>query len=196
MIGVFVETDGLEDWSEQLFKHEGYCLWDGDKQQQEGGGGEDNDDVTQQTDYQFMQNNRENWSQGCQNWNGQGEDGSSLYYDIKPLREGNMTFGVYTDAYCSIEATDLTLEEYMLQYFLSDNDDETEAQEMVERQMYIIDRWNSRMNDYKVCQPCRAYNRVPVMVQNGRRGLNDGEGDNEQWGYNCYDDAGKPASQK
>lgn len=187
---MFSETDGLEDWAEQLFKHEGYCLWDGDKQQQQEGG-EDNDDVTEQTDYQFMQNYREEWSQDCQQWEGNGENDNSLYYGVKPLPEGYMTYGVYTDAYCSIEATDMLLEEYMLQYFLSKDYEEEEAQELVEKQLYIIDRWNRRMNDYKVCQPCRAYNRVPVMVQNNRRrNLNDGQGDYEQWGYNCYDDAG------
>ena len=30
LVGVFKESDGLVDWAEQLFKHEGYCLWDSD----------------------------------------------------------------------------------------------------------------------------------------------------------------------
>lgn len=48
LVGVYKETDGLYDWTEQLFKHQGYCLWDGDK---------DNDDGYAKTggvsDYQF-----------------------------------------------------------------------------------------------------------------------------------------------
>ena len=27
LVGVFKETDGMYDWAEQLFKHEGYCIW-------------------------------------------------------------------------------------------------------------------------------------------------------------------------
>ena len=42
LVGVYKEADGLLDWAEQLFKHQGYCLW-----------GED--------DYEFMQRYREFW---------------------------------------------------------------------------------------------------------------------------------------
>lgn len=31
LVGVFKETDGMYDWTEQLFKHEGYCIWMGDE---------------------------------------------------------------------------------------------------------------------------------------------------------------------
>lgn len=27
LVGVFKETNGMYDWTEQLFKHEGYCIW-------------------------------------------------------------------------------------------------------------------------------------------------------------------------
>jgi hypothetical protein len=56
------------------------------------------------------------------------------------------------------------------------------------------------MDIFKVCQPCRAYslNQISESNSNGqededkhRRWLeNDGEGEAEQYGYNCYDDAG------
>lgn len=179
----------MEDWAEQLFKHEGYCLWDGDKEQE--GQDNDNDDVTLQSDYQFMQNQREVWSQECQELEGDSADGSAFYYGVKPMPEGYMTFGLYKDAYCSVEADDWTLDEYLMQYYMGKGSTEEEAQEYINGKLYAIERWNDRLNDYKVCQPCRAYNRVPVMGQNRqRRSLNDGEGDNEPWGYNCYDDAG------
>ena len=29
-MGVFKETDGMYDWTEQLFKHEGMCVWNDD----------------------------------------------------------------------------------------------------------------------------------------------------------------------
>ena len=49
------------------------------------------------------------------------------------------------------------------------------------------------MDAYKICQPCRAYNRQQVYRENWERRLgeeDDGRGDNEQNSYNCYDDAG------
>jgi hypothetical protein len=49
------------------------------------------------------------------------------------------------------------------------------------------------MTSYKVCQPCRAYNTVKTYNYDYSRDLveyNDGKGDAEQWGFNCYDDAG------
>jgi hypothetical protein len=27
LVGVFKEMNGFYDWGEQLFKHEGYCVW-------------------------------------------------------------------------------------------------------------------------------------------------------------------------
>jgi hypothetical protein len=72
---------------------------------------------------------------------------------------------------------------------------------------YAIDTWNEYMNVYKVCQPCRAYNLNVNFYSMGdeedgshsgsRDNLrerfleeNDGQGDPEQWGYDCYDSAG------
>ena len=55
------------------------------------------------------------------------------------------------------------------------------------------------MDAYKVCQPCRAYNREQMYKENWSqrsrrksRGLAeyyDGQGDDEKNNYNCYDDA-------
>merc|ERR1711865_734562 len=58
------------------------------------------------------------------------------------------------------------------------------------------------MEVYKICQPCRAYNLNPNSYEaqsgsgsrdsndGGSNDLEDGEGYEEQWGYNCYDSAG------
>merc|ERR1712194_737019 len=49
------------------------------------------------------------------------------------------------------------------------------------------------MEAYKVCQPCRAYSKTYNIQDDDRnRDLveyNDGEGEEEMNGYNCYDDA-------
>ena len=31
LVGVFKETEGMYDFTEQLFKHEGYCIWQGEE---------------------------------------------------------------------------------------------------------------------------------------------------------------------
>lgn len=31
LVGVFKETEGMYDFTEQLFKHQGYCIWQGDE---------------------------------------------------------------------------------------------------------------------------------------------------------------------
>ena len=35
LVGVFKESQGMYDWTEQLFKHEGYCIWQGDEDDRE-----------------------------------------------------------------------------------------------------------------------------------------------------------------
>eukprot|EP00592_Proboscia_alata_P017334 CAMPEP_0194393308 /NCGR_PEP_ID=MMETSP0174-20130528/123226_1 /TAXON_ID=216777 /ORGANISM="Proboscia alata, Strain PI-D3" /LENGTH=213 /DNA_ID=CAMNT_0039188977 /DNA_START=122 /DNA_END=763 /DNA_ORIENTATION=- len=71
LVGVFTETDGLYDWTEQLFKHHGYCLWDGDKEEDDENSGDQqngndqNENQNQYSDYNFMQNLQENFVYGC-----------------------------------------------------------------------------------------------------------------------------------
>ena len=47
LVGVFKETDGMFDWTEQLFKHEGVCIW--------------NDEDL----YDDMETWMGNWPEGC-----------------------------------------------------------------------------------------------------------------------------------
>jgi len=193
LVGVFKETEGMYDFTEQLFKHQGYCLWDGDKEEDESGdsGSQDNDDYDQTTsDYNFMQNLQANWIYECTELNYYDEDGNALYVDTKPQPGGTMTYGVYTDASCSTEST-LTWADVVSK--INNNGDNE----------YIttdsIDRWNDLLSDYKICQPCRAYNRVRTWDgshdsddsgSDDEEDGDDGEGAKERWGFNCYDDAG------
>lgn len=84
LVGVYKESVefGGDTFFEQLFKHQGFCLWDGDKT--------NNDDYSN-SDYSFMQNLREEWQEECeelsdiQNYNGQ-----SYYIGTKPLSGGTV----------------------------------------------------------------------------------------------------------
>lgn len=190
LIGVFKETDGLEDWAEQLFKHQGYCLWDGDKQDDAQDNADSGDENYEVSDYEFMQTEREEWSAECTSLGYTDQNGLPLYTGIQPLAAGEMAFGLFTDAYCSHPSEYHEYQDYLRVYYTSSGYSETDTEALIANYEATVARWNRLLNPYKVCQPCSAYNKVVVANDERRRELNDGEGDSEQWGYNCYDDAG------
>ncbi|KAL7531630.1 hypothetical protein ACHAWF_003857 [Thalassiosira exigua] len=185
LTGVYKETVSFQDdnFFEQLFKHQGYCLWDGDK--------DENDYDSQDSDgwedstYGFMQSMRKELPEGCTQTD---VFGGTYYIDMKPQEGGDMTLGVYTDSSCINEA-DLTYEDY--QSYASSYLTSSASSG-------AFDTWNSGMDYYKICQPCRAYNREATEYAGSGDGdwqrqlgeQNDGQGDEEQNGFNCYDDAG------
>jgi hypothetical protein len=198
LVGVFKETDGLYDWAEQLFKHQGYCLWDGDKEEDNDSG--DSNDENSSGNYDFMQDEYSDWANyfGCNELTMADSDGNTLFIDARPQAEGNFTYGLYTDEDCTLLSS-MTWSEYIIEwyqnyynYYYNGNVD---ANEIATEHEASVERWNTLMNDYKICQPCRAYNRVVVADDDDNDEDEDddqeeGNGEVEQWGYNCYDDAG------
>lgn len=182
LMGVFKEASyfGNDAFFEQLFKHEGVCLW--------------NDDDL----YEFMSDSREQaWTQGCVSTGVKGNDyyydstsyqndgGNYLYIDLKPTWNGNMTHGLYIDSACKTEYDGL------------DVDVDSVAANMGLLYGSYLDTWNDALEVYKVCQPCRAYNIKNDYdggyQDNGDRRL-DGDYDyyndvNEGY-FQCSDDAG------
>eukprot|EP00590_Aulacoseira_subarctica_P008386 CAMPEP_0172414770 /NCGR_PEP_ID=MMETSP1064-20121228/1394_1 /TAXON_ID=202472 /ORGANISM="Aulacoseira subarctica , Strain CCAP 1002/5" /LENGTH=640 /DNA_ID=CAMNT_0013151585 /DNA_START=81 /DNA_END=2003 /DNA_ORIENTATION=- len=71
-------------WMEQLFKHQGVCIWGDDT-------------------YSFATTMRQNMPNRCKSTKQQLDDGSYLYYDTKPAADGNITLALYTDNMCSQE---------------------------------------------------------------------------------------------
>lgn len=138
LMGVFKEASYFGDnaFFEQLFKHEGVCLWN-------------DDDV-----YDFMSEAREDrWTQGCVSTGIQGDsyyfdddsNGDYIYLDLKPTWNGNMTYGLYTDATCKTEYEGLDVDV-----------------DMVSASMGLLygsylQQWNDGLEAFKVCQPCKAY---------------------------------------
>lgn len=98
LVGVFKETDGMYDWTEQLFKHEGYCVW--------------NDDDM----YEAMETQMEKWPTECTKLYLSDSDGNDLYYDVKPLPGGNITISVYYDEMCIIESP-MSYPDYIQYYY-------------------------------------------------------------------------------
>lgn len=84
LLGYFKEPNWAQ-WMEQLFKHEGVCIWTS-------------------SEYTFMQNYREVWPEGCTATEIK-VDGNYLYYDMKPQHYAGMGIGLYTDSRCSVDYT-------------------------------------------------------------------------------------------
>lgn len=178
LVGVFVETEGMYDWAEQLFKHEGYCVWNDDDK------------------YDLMQNHLGDWPSYCIQLTYPDSNGNTLYWHTLPQAEGNVTMGIFTDSSCTQVSETTTFYDYVEIYYYNYYGSSDYGAEQAAYWEYGITMWNEYMNEYKVCQPCRAYSRYKNTDNDnsGDRLLenndNDGEGDEEQWGYNCYDDAG------
>ena len=158
------------DWSEQLFKHQGYCTWEED-------------------DYEFMQNARRTWPKGCVNTYETNSKGESLYYDIKPTQNGGMGLALYTDTYCLNEYTDDPdkVEDVIGNIVGSgkrsqhsqDEDEEEEVEETdysSESLSDSLDRWDSAFDVWHICHSCVAHD------------LNNPDGDAFECESN-YDDA-------
>ena len=165
LMGVYMEAAyfGNDAFFEQLFKHEGVCLW--------------NDDEL----YEFMSETRESsFPQGCVETGVQNDWGDYLYIDLKPAPSGNMALGLYLDDACK--------EEYIGGYTLVDNI----AASLGLIYGNDLDSWNKALEVYKVCQPCRAYNLNDNEGGNAYYYDNEGcyQEDVNGGYFQCEDDAG------
>ena len=186
LLGIFKEPN-YDEWMEQLFKHEGDCLWDDEE-------------------YELMQADREAWPNGCtQSATHVTNDGGYLYYDLKPQQYGNMDIGLYTDAEC-IEEYDgsFTVEEVLQaagynNYENNNGDDNKGTVLSLEEE---IQAWNDAFDVYKQCQPCKTYLLTHIVAGQGteynvtgnRNYANNDQQDDDQQdddeNFHCHDDAG------
>jgi hypothetical protein len=160
LIGLYKETNGMYDWWEQLFKHMGYCVWNDDE------------------DYATMQAWMKEWPDSCQLLDVTDRRGNPLYLDLMPLSGGDMKLAIYTDATCSRVSSNMDYEAYTIKYYKSLGYRNQTGYNVARAYAEAIDTWNGRMNSFKVCQPCIAYNPLG--------GNRNGQGKN----FNCYDKAG------
>eukprot|EP00536_Pseudo-nitzschia_multiseries_P012322 jgi/Psemu1/260480/estExt_Genewise1Plus.C_4660012 len=170
LIGVFKEASyfGNDAFFEQLFKHEGVCVW--------------NDENL----YEFMSETREeSFSSGCLS-TGISYGDYGIYIDLKPSYNGNMTYALYTDYVCATE------------YEGYDLNVESVAANMGLLYGSYMEAWNDAMEPFKVCQPCRAYNlqnsgsssKSSSYYKTANGWYNDDDGYDPNNGYfRCDDDA-------
>jgi len=169
----FFKHKSYDDWMEQLFKHEGICVW--------------NDE-----EYAFMSNAREAWPQGCIDSYTTTNDGDEIYYDIKPVQGGDIEVALYTDTQCIKEYTSTgnndanTVENILGNFFLEhdgsgDNGYDFSSDSLEES----MERWDSAFAKFRICQPCVAYDLE--NYDGSKFSDDDGGGDGDM--FDCYDDA-------
>ena len=168
LMGVFKEASffGNDAFFEQLFKHEGICVWN-------------NDDL-----YSFMQTARKNyWPSGCISTGMQIKNsysnsyGSYLYLDLRPTWNGNMTYGLYSDAICKNE------------YDLPDMNVDTISKNLGLLYGSTLQKWNTGLEAFKVCQPCKAYSLKNTYASSNYYGSYSDSSDPNNGYFQCYDDA-------
>ena len=178
LLGLFKEAD-YGEWMEQLYKHEGVCVWT-------------------EEEYSFMQYNRDAWPCGCTQAGQTDENGNPLYVDLKPLPEGRMTFGLYTDASCSTEYSGELDPINDFGAFVNDDDDGDGDGRRADEVNYntatatleeLLESWNDSFDVFKKCQPCKAYD-----LSNNEASANYNQGDHHEdddgEAFACHDDAG------
>jgi len=148
----FFKHRNYDDWMEQLFKHEGMCVWTNEE-------------------YAFMKNARKAWPQGCVDSGSTvtaagEEEGTTysynLYYNIKPLRNGRIDIGLYTDTQC-LDDYSVTTEEMedTIGNFFVDGDGSGSQDENYDFSgdslSESMDRWHSAFDVWHTCHPCIAH---------------------------------------
>ena len=134
LLAIFKEPN-FHTWMEQLFKHEGVCVWTDEE-------------------YEFMQQDREAWPCKCAMTSTKDENGNYLYYDLKPMEEGRISLGLYTDAKCSVDyAGGLDTATVIANAGNDDRRLKTSPSALITE----IATWNDAFDVYKTCQPCIAY---------------------------------------
>lgn len=140
---------------EQLFKHQAYCLWS-------------------ESQYEFMDGYREWWPEGCTQTDSMaGSD--YIYTDIQPMRGGQITLGMYTDAYCTVpyKGNQVNRQD-VVEYYYGNSVNEH------------IALWNEAFGIFNQCQPCKAYT---LSSSAGDEDNNDEDDPNGGY-FTCDDDAG------
>jgi hypothetical protein len=173
----FFKHRNYDDWMEQLFKHEGMCVWTDEE-------------------YAFMKNARKSWPRGCTATGTTiptgDEDGTeiALYYNIRPLRSGRISVGLYTDTQCVLEypADTSTVEGVVGNIFSKQNSHDSgdgNYDFSSDSLSDSLNRWNSAFDVWRMCHPCVAYDLENV---NGTKYTDDDDDDyyNRNYNYNNY----------
>ena len=164
LLGLF-KHKSMDDWMEQLFKHEGACVWTDEE-------------------YNFMGDAREAWPEGCVATGYSSEDGDTIYYATKPIAGAKITIGLYTDDRCVEEYVSsgsddpITVENVVGNILAEGGSHDSGDQnnngddDMYSSYQTTLAAWDDALDTFRTCQPCVAY-------------------DVNNYGYNFDDDSRK-----
>jgi hypothetical protein len=212
LLGFFKEPQ-YDEWMEQLFKHEGDCVWTDEE-------------------YKFMQSNHDIWPAGCEETIYM-DSGATIYYGLKPEEYGSMSIGLYTDDRCVYEYTGTMMtahdvvkgmvcggyvqnneggngvdletvcgnETYVYGQYQEDDDDQDDNYGNIWSLEDNLQTWNDAFDVYKQCQPCKAYDLTNFVAGRGYQANatgdrydnnknQDEQDDDEDADFTCNDDAG------
>jgi hypothetical protein len=130
LLGVYKEYNYASEWFEQLFKHQGYCVWDN------------------ATTYTFMQTYYDTWPQGCvaaatPTTATTSSQQQSYYIDLAPGPV--LRLALYTDPICFTEQSTLTVAQQ--DAILAASGYLTSTQ---------VATFNQHLVRFAACQPCLA----------------------------------------
>lgn len=109
-----------------------------------------------------MKGARKAWPKGC-TATGQEKNGVPLYYDIKPLRNGRIAPGLYTDTECLEEysANTKTVESVIGNVFANveaSHDNNGEGNDYSNDSLSdSMKRWDSAFDVWTYCHPCKTH---------------------------------------
>jgi len=176
----FFKHKYYDDWMEQLFKHEGYCIWTDEE-------------------YAFMSEARETWPGGCILSGTTLDNGDPIYYDLKPVSGGSITLALYTDERCIQEYQSrgkndpITIENVIGNILVEgdgsgDGSQDYGADYDFASEYSTLDAslaaWDSAFDIFKFCQPCVAHDLQNYGYSGGNQGENYGK-----YTYGYDDDA-------
>jgi hypothetical protein len=194
LLGLFKHRQP-DDWMEQLFKHEGVCVWSNEE-------------------YAFMKNARKAWPKGCAATGSTTLSGRTIYSAIKPVNGGSIKLGLYTDEKCTEEYNGVNSDasKIMGGNFLTsvqnshDSGDSGNYDFSDWSTSQALEFWENSMGAFKICQPCIAYDINNYFDGNNKGstygtydcgnennyddGGGGGGGDCVEDNFDCYDDAG------
>ncbi len=144
LLGIFKEAL-VDTFLESLLQYQGDCVWTDDEYKfMQAVGGTEDDGLPWPMQCTAVANN---------------EDG--LYYDIQPTAGGKMNVALYQDDRCSQVYTGkaISIDDVLIPTYASSLKEE-------------LNSFNSALDAFKICQPCKAYDLVSLIHKNQKSNAN------------------------
>mmetsp|Transcript_29422 Transcript_29422/g.33848 ORF Transcript_29422/g.33848 Transcript_29422/m.33848 type:complete len:486 (+) Transcript_29422:98-1555(+) len=133
LLGFFKHYD-YDDWMEQLFKHEGICIWTEDE-------------------YEFMQDAREELPQGCGETEYYDEDENPFYVGLLPQGGGDIGVEIFVDELCMQPYSGEMNTTEIIESMVGNDSGDDDGMDVGD----FFEAFNSAHSIFKICQPCIAY---------------------------------------